>query len=307
MAEQPEDSRRWSRGVPVGAATLLALGILLLLQTTEVVPWDMWFDLWRFWPVIVIAYGVNLLAGRRMPWLAALAVIGLLTGSIVIATVLTRGYDNSPSSTSNVSITTYTEPVGALESVDVSIEFGAGHLRLTSLPIGSPNLVEAQFRGLGANTSLARSGEIGHLKISMDSRLLLRHLFSDVDWQISLGRAPRLSIGLDGGAAGITLDLRELRVTNINVDVGASETDIIMPSQAGHVSADINAGAANLEIIVPPGVAAMVTSSSGLTSVDIDSSRFPRSGRAHVSPDFETAENRVTIHIQAGASRITVR
>ena len=105
----------------------------------------------------------------------------------------------------------------------------------------------------------------------------------------------------------MTLDLRDLQISDLDVDAGAADLDITMPSGAGHVAANIDAGAASIDVIIPPGVAARITRTSGLSSIDIDSNRFPKSGGLHVSPDIDTAQNRVEIKLRVGASSGRVR
>ena len=39
----------------------IVAGILLLLNTLELVDWAVWPRLARFWPILVIAFGANLL------------------------------------------------------------------------------------------------------------------------------------------------------------------------------------------------------------------------------------------------------
>lgn len=53
--------------------------------------------------------------------------------------------------------------------------------------------------------------------------------------------------------------------------------------------------------------AAMFVSESGLSSIDVDGARFPKSSGVHMSPDYETAENRVDIELHVGAASVTVR
>jgi hypothetical protein len=69
----------------------------------------------------------------------------------------------------------------------------------------------------------------------------------------------------------------------------------------------INGGAASIEITVPDGIAAKIDIDSGLSSIDVDESRFPKVGHDHVSPDYDTATSRVNIVIAAGVSSISVR
>jgi hypothetical protein len=43
---------------------LLFLGIVFLLQALDVLPWGVWGTLWRFWPVLIIIIGLNILLSR---------------------------------------------------------------------------------------------------------------------------------------------------------------------------------------------------------------------------------------------------
>jgi len=40
---------------------LVAAGVLLLLNTLGVLPWESWSEVGRFWPVLVIAVGLSIL------------------------------------------------------------------------------------------------------------------------------------------------------------------------------------------------------------------------------------------------------
>ena len=301
MGERPAHSgpRDRKEGVPTGAIILVVLGIVLLLQTTGVISWEVWTELWRFWPVLIIVIGVNLFIGRRMPWLAALLALALLGGSVGIAVALT---DSGGTDT----VTRLTEPVDGIKSADVGIDFGAGKLRLDSLSPGSPNLVEASFQGREAEATLERRGNTGDLQISAERSAFFSG-FHDVEWDISLSPAPELSLDINGGAADMELDLRGLKVTKLDLDTGAARVKVTMPDRAGHVQAQIDGGASDIDVVVPAGVAARIVSESGLSSIDIDGDRFPKSSGVHMSPDYETAENRVDIELHVGVASVTVR
>jgi hypothetical protein len=52
--------------IPVGAFVLIGLGVLFLLNEMDVLNFD---RLWRFWPLVLIAIGLRVLARRRgMGW-----------------------------------------------------------------------------------------------------------------------------------------------------------------------------------------------------------------------------------------------
>jgi hypothetical protein len=52
----------------VAPLVVIAAGVLLLLNTLGVVPWDIWNDVGRWWPALIILLGLGVLiqnVGRR--------------------------------------------------------------------------------------------------------------------------------------------------------------------------------------------------------------------------------------------------
>ena len=288
------------KNLPMAGIVLLMAGVILLLQTTGVLPWDMWLGLWRFWPLLIIALGIQILFGRKLGWWATILVVVAILVAIGGALLLGAGNEKP---VSNVA-----EPLNGIQSTAVSIKFGAGDLRLKSLPAGSPNLVEGQFgtEGQGARVQLIRSQNTGRLLISIDRQPWIRWL-SKASWDISLSQTPKLTMDLAAGAADVKLDLRDLKLSELNVNAGATDVEIVMPASAGDVTANINAGAANIIVTIPPGVSAKIKKHTGVSSFAIDAGRFPLTGDVYVSPDFEAAKNRVTVDLEVGAANVTIK
>jgi hypothetical protein len=79
-----------------------------------------------------------------------------------------------------------------------------------------------------------------------------------------------------------------------------------MPSR-GSCLFDLDGGATSVNIVIPEATAARVRV-DGVTSMDVDTNRFPRlEPDLYQSPDFETAADRAEININSGLGKITVR
>ena len=74
--------------VPFWGILLIFLGAVFLLQTFNVLPWELWTTLWRFWPVLLVITGIGILLRRYHPWLMAGISLLILIASLVIAIVL---------------------------------------------------------------------------------------------------------------------------------------------------------------------------------------------------------------------------
>lgn len=59
---------------------LIGAGILLFLNTSNVLPWTVWDHIWRFWPLLLILMGINALFGvsRLTRWLGDLIGLALV-------------------------------------------------------------------------------------------------------------------------------------------------------------------------------------------------------------------------------------
>jgi predicted membrane protein len=102
------------------------------------------------------------------------------------------------------------------------------------------------------------------------------------------------------------LDLTDLKVIEFVMKTGASTTEITMPANAGYTKAKVESGLGSMKIRFPLGVAGKIRTESGLASVSIDGSRFPRSGSVYISADYDEAENKVDLSLNTGVGSVEV-
>ena len=267
----------------------------------------MWASIWRLWPVLLISIGINIIFGARMPWVAGALIAAVLAVGIAL-TAFSGGFTTNGFRNDIVATATVDEMLGETESVGVNINFGAGDLILDSLPPGSPNLVEANFQGREAEVSVKRSNRSADLNIStVDFSFDFFRNNNRAKWNVSLSPSPNVFLDLNAGASEMTLDLSRLKVNDLSIDAGAADIEVVMPSDAGHVTADMDIGAADLLIIIPEGVGARIDVDTAAGSLSIDQGRFQKQGDFYLSPDFEELANRIYLSIDSGASSVEIR
>jgi hypothetical protein len=304
--ERPQ--RRRSLVAPV---LLIALGGLLLLNNLGVVPWNVWETLWRFWPLVLVLAGLELLLGNRGSalWLLIAAVVAVTALAIFFATA-----QQSPS----VESRTVTQRLQGATQADVRVNFGAGRLTLGALanPTGD-QLAQVTYDGppgLRPETRYRVRNGVGELDLAVERGQ------RGMPWPLMTGRpggaemhmllAPGVptKLNIDTGAADARVDLSGLRITQLDLETGASTTWLRLPEAAGSTKAGIKGGASTLTIEVPPNVAAQIHFDGGLSTLYVDESRFPASGSQWFrSPDYESAQNRVDLVIDTGVATVTVR
>ena len=292
---------RRGRGFPLFAVLLIALGVVLLLQTTGVLPWQLWGDIWRWWPVLIIALGINIAFGGRMTWLAGALVAIALIAAVAVGLVVFSNQSDFGIET----VQTLREPLRDVQRVDVTIGLGAGDLVVSALSPDSLSLVEGELRGWGAeaDTAVIRSNGRAELRLSTGGSGFDFFGGNQHRWDVRLSPLPRASIDVDAGASGLLLDLRDMNVSDVSIDGGAADIEILAPMDAGHVNIDIDVGAASIVVIIPDHVGARIDADAGIADLDIDEARFPRTGDVYLSRDFETSADRIDLEIDAGASQ----
>lgn len=71
-----------------GAVFLIFLGIIFLLNNLGILPWQIWNEIWKFWPVILILIGFELFLGKSPFARFVMGVITLLIFALILLYVL---------------------------------------------------------------------------------------------------------------------------------------------------------------------------------------------------------------------------
>jgi len=196
-------------------------------------------------------------------------------------------------------------PLEGAADAEVMVTFGAGRLQVRAA--GPGMLVDGTFAG---GVRVERAGGPGRARLApptLPSGWALDR--APYTWTMGVSGEVPLRLRVETGAADAELDLSALRLAELRLRTGASETRVTLPAAAGVTIVDAEGGATTIRFRVPDGVAARIRSSIVLGSSEIDTARFPRTaaGDAWESPDFATAANRVEISVRGGIGSVSVR
>jgi hypothetical protein len=254
---------------------LILLGLVFLLDNLGILPVNAWQ---LMWPLFLVALGIWILFGT---------VLGRRATQAEHASVALEGAGRAR----------------------IRINHGAGRLRIAS-GAGAGNLLEGDFSG-GLDLKTRREGDLLDVNMSVPMQFFPFGPWNwgpnGLDWTFGLNQEIPFSLNINTGAGEANMDLADLRVSELRIQTGASSSSIVMPANAGHTRVDVEAGAASVRFTIPSGVAARIRNRSGLSSVNIDSMRFPRQGDIYISSDYETAANKLDLEIRTGVGSVDVR
>jgi hypothetical protein len=298
-------------------------GALLLLQNLGYVSGLSWETLWRLWPLLLIALGIDALFARRSALgaiFSALLIFALLGGAIYVVSNasdfpwMARWVQESGWQSEQVSW-----PLDGAERARVIIDWSSVPLRLDALD-DSPNLIEGTviYRGrLNFDASGGRRATVVLDTTSMGAG------WSPAMWTESpgleggeqrwaLGLSPQAAIDLelDGGSGAAELDLRKLQLDEFELDVASGTVDLYLPY--GEYEARIEGGSGSLDLWLPPqaGVQLVVDGGSGALRAGerLDMVDGKRDGDSvWESANLRQAESVVRIRLDLASGSVRVR
>jgi LiaF transmembrane domain len=295
------------RGGLVGPVLLIGLGFILLGQTLGLVGGEIWWNLLRMWPLILIAIGVDLLIPRRSAlgtFVALLLVLAVFAGGFLLSGVRVRPV--SPGDVEALSI-----PVYGAERAVIHLDPPVAALDLHALE-GSDALVEGTVPKYGYGRLDARSrlsGTTAIVEITSSGVFITPAIGpQDETWRVGLSSEVPLDLQLSSGVGLIDADLTGMTVTALDVEIGIGRTVITLPEGASF-SGRVSGAIGQTVIIFPRGTAIRATMTTGLGGVETpDGNRpFDLGDNEYTSPGYESAENRVELEIEQAIGSIVLR
>jgi len=297
----------------VGPLILISAGVLLLLNQAGRLPWSVWSTLWRFWPVILILMGLEVLIGVSRS--TALYIAGLIIAVVVLASVVVFAIyvgEQPVSSRPAAGTETVIESMHDADRGQIRLRFGLGTLEVGALT-DSPNFVEGGIeysRNSRQVEKLFRVGD-GQAKFSLEARSQSIPFWTSRDigehWKLEFTTRIPLELEVVAGAGSVQMDLSKLKVTQLDVKGGAGQTSITFPAAAGSTTASVSSGVGQITVQIPDNVGAKIHVSKALAAVHVEGSRFVRSGDEYVSTNYQTAENKLNLEIKAAVGTIIIR
>ncbi|GAC1316550.1 MAG: hypothetical protein NVSMB2_09530 [Chloroflexota bacterium] len=298
----------------MGPLLLIFLGSVFLLQNMGVLPPTFWLGLWHLWPLLLVLAGVELMFAHRVPWFG-LAIFGtvLLVGGAYA--VHSRQPLSNAATMAAVTRSAATDLNGANQA-QVTVHFGAGQLDVSPLTDPAPTqLALMTFDGPAESVPsphyrVSRGG-IAQLDYDLEGTRGMPFGNGDVGaphMQIRLNtHVPLTSLTVQTGATNTRLDLGDLQLKSLEMSIGAATAWVRLPSTDGTSTAHVSGGASTVSLEVPENVAASIKHHGGLSTLAVNTARFPQVGEgAYRSPDYDTAQRRLDITLETGMTTIQV-
>ena len=292
----------------------IVLGLLVLLNNFSAINLH-WGNLWQFWPILLVLIGISMLVKNKfgksaLAGTAAILLALLLFTSVKLSTDFIKGDFElalNGDEDYNFKITEYEESFDTtIAKAKLYLEAGLGSFNIGDT---TSELIYVKTEGIEKNYKLTKRDydNVSKLKLKMHKTTfhLGKNKFRN-RVEIALNENPTWDINIDGGASAMNLDLTKFKIENIYVGMGAASLDVKLGSLSDKIKLDIEAGASNIDILVPEEVGCQVKTDDVLSSKNIYEFIKIKSG-LYRTEGFDNAEKKIFIQIDCGVSSINIR
>lgn len=188
-------------------------------------------------------------------------------------------------------------PVGGVQTGRLELAGGASRIALRAGP-AIEGLYEARFED--------RQPDI---RVHGGTVRIVQHHGRRGGGEVSLNTTIPWEVVVNGGAWGLTADLRGVMLASFEVNGGASRIDLTLGMPSGVVPVRISGGVTKAEVRRPEGAPAQLRVTGGAAKLELDDSSFGAVGGETrlQTPDFPDAADRYEIEVRGGASRLAIR
>jgi uncharacterized membrane protein len=279
----------------------IVTGVLILLAKLGVMTLQVG-SLWKFWPLVLVLWGIGLFTGARTIR-SLIAVIGAILLALIIYGVWEEwgsGRDNREQTTQTF-METYDS---TLHLASLRFVSGAGSFTLR-------DTCAALFRAetttdFGKYEMDSRTGSDGKdltLRLTDHPRGFRTGGTNSVTMYLNTG--PVWALRLELGAAKLSADLAPFTAENIEIKTGAADVRVRLGDRAERCRVNIQAGVSSISVQVPESAGCEIRSESGLSSKTFDG--FVEGGDGNYrTANFESASRKIFLYFKAGVSSLKV-
>ncbi|MBF6615005.1 MAG: hypothetical protein IVW55_18020 [Chloroflexi bacterium] len=301
-------ARRPYSGGFLGPLLLIIAGIFLLLSNFGLLDANIWGRLWRLWPLVLVAVGLEILLGRRNPALSLLIVLLVIGGGL--AFVYANGGFQARGNLATIPVVK--APLNGVESAVVNLELGVIEVNVDSsnsdptvLATGTLQYYEDRGQPAQEFNSNARVGTLSLRQNQQGGGFPFLGSGQSPRWDLHVNPSVPLDLRVNTGAGKSDLKLNGLKLRSLNVNGGVGETAITFPSGAGLTTAKVNGGVGNLSLLIPEDVEARITVNKGLGNFSVDE-RFQQTGDIYQTSGYISATNKLDLSLDLGVGSVEV-
>lgn len=296
-------------GIAFGHGTAVStfwvtIGLALLLSNLNRISWSPWEIVLSLWPVLLVAFGVDLVLGKRTIWNRLLAglIILVVMGGIV-------AFFDLGSVEKSARVEQIEQQNGDALRADIHLEPSVGFIKVFAQ--GNPGmLLEGEVRlwqGETLHQEFTVDGGRGNLELGSSGILFLYEpgISNRAGWEMGISSQIPVALYIDQAVGEWSLDLSELQLEDLDLRLAVGSTEITLPRD-NDFSGEISQAVGEITIYVPDGVAVRIEGRPVIGSLVVPED-YLREGSIYTSANYDETEPHINLDVGIAVGQIVVR
>ncbi|TJZ61327.1 hypothetical protein FAZ15_09025 [Sphingobacterium olei] len=288
-------------------------GVIILLHNFGVVNFN-FYAIFKYWPLIIVAIGANLILQNRKFGTLVTSIINVSICIFLMIIGLTSLEKFSFNKFGNINIENKNDTLGLeqvvshpftndIQEVKLEVSAGATSLFLDSLP--SEELIKASSPNGNMGLKLEVTDEEKLTKIELINKIK-KDNSSGNTINFALNRNPIWNMEFNIGASSFKGDLSNYKLANLSINSGAASIDLTLGQpQLSVTTIEINTAASSCKINLPKNAACMIENDSFLSGKKFKGLDI-KEDNIHKTLNFDTAQNKYIIKISGAANSLSI-
>ncbi|MCL4560246.1 MAG: DUF5668 domain-containing protein [Chloroflexi bacterium] len=291
-----------------GSIFIIAVGTFILIANLGYVTGDIWGLLLRYWPLLIITIGLDVILSRvrRSTWVS---IAGLVLAVVVIGVIVwfaglrTTSYQKLASTNVSQALS------GEVKQADLNFIAGIGKLTISPQPDAS-KLVSGTVHtqtGTAPLESYSQDGMVGNYSLTSQGATFAANYTSSTqdEWNLGITTAIPVQMEIKLGAGECNISLNGIQITSLAVTNAVGKCTVALP-QKGNFSAQVTGVIGETLIIVPNSLPVSIHVNPGLSSLQIPAG-FTRSGETITSPNYNPQTNHIDLEAQQVIGELVIQ
>ena len=283
----------------------ILLGLIFLLNNFVILPWEIWQNIWKFWPVLLILFGIEAILGRNSSFRS----FGFLLFLIFVLPLILilNPLSGNPLATKKLSVE---KPLGNLTKSQLFFNLASANIKIDALESSSSKVVQGSinYSSLLPKPEIKEESLFGQTKFSFTQPTkeipFLNNIGNNVNLKIS--QLIPYDINIKSNTGNLNLNLTEIRIDFLNIETGAGKFSFELSAKYSS-KVYIRASASLISFKIPNEAGVSFKTDSNLKQINLPDSRFERIGGIYKSKNYEISANKIDIEVSGPISSVEIK
>ncbi|MHC1782942.1 MAG: DUF5668 domain-containing protein [Anaerolineaceae bacterium] len=294
------------RGESISGPVLgIGIGSLLLFANFGYFQWSVWEVLFRFWPIFLIAWGLDLIIGHRT---TIQKIIGVLVALAIVAGMFWM-VGVQPNFTAATNSTKITQTLGAIKTAEIDIERPVGGIRISggssqdqliygTVPADGFERIETDYEIKGSRGvyELQSHGEArGPIVIGPNQN----------GWNLALNTGIPVDLSVNTAVGETRLDLEKNQLDKMDVKMAVGRIEVRLPHDQ-EIAGNIVGAVGEIIIYVPRGTQVRINANTAVTALTFPP-EFQRDGSIITNSESGGSSTSIKLKVDLPVGVIAIR